>query len=112
MQPHTSIEEWTEKLLEEARDDLELVDSSAQTDFIGDTRDTRDHTRDQSTQTDIQLLSYTEGEEQQCKVERSVSVMSEITSLIFQFDLTVTGLACHAVKQSLYEILQEEVENI
>ena len=105
MQPHTSIEEWTEKLLEEARDDLELVDSSAQTDFIGDTRD-------QSTQTDIQLLSYTEGEEQQCKVERPVSVMSEITSLIFQFDLTVTGLACHAVKQSLYEILQEEVENI
>ena len=108
MQPHTSIEEWTEKLLEEARDDLELVDSSAQTDFIGDTRDTRD----QSTQTDVQLLSYTEGEEQQCKVERPVSVMSEITSLIFQFDLTVTGLACHAVKQSLYEILQEEVENI
>ena len=60
-----SIEEWTEKLLEEARkdlfskfckksiltapcyrDDLELVDISVQTDLMGDTRDQWTQTED------------------------------------------------------------------
>ena len=79
------------------RDDLELVDISVQTDLTGDRRD-------QWTQTD-DLLTSTD----QSKVSRD-GVEAGDDEKIFQFELTVTGLACHAVKQSLYEILQEEVE--
>ena len=74
-----------------------MVDISVQTDLTGDRRD-------QWTQTD-DLLTSTD----QSKVSRD-GVEAGDDEKIFQFELTVTGLACHAVKQSLYEILQEEVE--
>ena len=58
----TSIEEWTEKLLEEARDDLEMVSTGVQTDLTGDSRD-------QETQTDAELLLCTSyQDEEQSKV--------------------------------------------
>ena len=58
----TSIEEWTEKLLEEARDDLEMVSTGVQTDLIGDSRD-------QSTQTEAELLLHSSyQDEEQSKV--------------------------------------------
>ena len=88
------------------RDDLELVDISVQVDLMGDTRDQWTQTED--------LLSSRQLTDSQSKVVIIIldddDVEAGDNERIFQFELTVTGLACHAVKQSLYEILQEEVE--
>ena len=73
------------------------MDISVQTDLMGNTRDQGTQTEDLPSDSQSKVSS-TEAEEAGDEVK------------LFQFELTVTGLACHAVKQSLYEILQEEVD--
>lgn len=67
------------------RDDLELVHTGVQTDILGDFNVVKDvnETQDKFTQT----------EEGEC----------------LQFENLVTSLACNAVKESLFELLNEEI---
>ena len=67
------------------RDDLELVHTGVQTDILGDFNVVKDvnETQDKFTQTE-------EGK-------------------FLQFENLVTSLACNAVKESLFELLNEEI---
>jgi len=83
------INEWTEKLLEEARDDLESHSVSIQTEHDDVDGAFKTETKDQSTQTDA------DAEEEDRK-----------------FNYLVSSLSCEAVKHSLFEILHEEIERV
>ena len=101
------IEEWTEKLLEEARwvqsilliliflahivhisrDDLELIHKGVQTDIQSD-----------FSFTDVREAIKTQEKFTQTDDDRS-----------FQFENLVKSLACNAVKESLFELLADEI---
>jgi len=82
------LEEWTEKLLEEARDDLEMVDVGVQTEeSVADKRS---------------ILARSQG----CQTGLDLDFVTQETSLV------VAALISQTMKQSLVEVLEEEQRQV